>query len=487
MSTTTLSPRRGPSLSDLVQLLQTAFPKTWENHLHNLGVFTKADLTSAELTRFTERVFWEVKQTGIKDPAAWLAFRACANHADGSRKKSVKVLGGSKEKSKTTSKPIIINGCLVSDGFLFQAPIYRGRYIGAETSKRPQWLKDNPGRWIRLQDFENALYLAASETDTGVDDSTDARTGAAPSTPDNSCCDERNDSTAAKDTNETASPLGEAVAGIDGNTAGTSANISCRDERNDSIAGKDTPKTAAAPLAGADAAEPSACDERKDGTNAVASATENPTKDPLHPHHPRTVKRSRRTRRRRKRKLPTEVSSQKCSPARLRLILDCLAETPVRISATKKADIHRNALRGWLKGSAEGHSIYRMWWHGRRAMFHKHFESAMEEGNDQLDEVAYRLAFGHYEQISIYRGRVVYKIDPTLRARGFRGPEAYLRDKNGNAIPEMVRKFDKKSLKRLLQRKFPDKYGKHPKSSRPPQSGGVLIVDMPKPKKESRG
>ena len=80
MSTTTLSPRQGPSVSDLVQLLQTAFPKTWENHLHNLGVSTKADLTSAELARFTERVFWEVKQTGIKDPAAWLAFRACANH-----------------------------------------------------------------------------------------------------------------------------------------------------------------------------------------------------------------------------------------------------------------------------------------------------------------------------------------------------------------------------------------------------------------------
>ena len=111
----------------------------------------------------------------------------------------------------------------------------------------------------------------------------------------------------------------------------------------------------------------------------------------------------------------------------------------------------------------------------------------MQEGKDQLDEVAYRLAFGHYEQISIYRGRVVYKIDPTLRARGFRGREAYLRDNNGNAIPEMVRKFDKKSLKRLLQRKLPDKYGKHPKSSRPPQSGGVLTVDMPKPKKDPDG
>ena len=418
MSTTTLSPRQGPSVSDLVQLLQTAFPKTWENHLHNLGVSTRADLTSAELARFTERVFWEVKQTGIKDPAAWLAFRACANHeCDSSRKKSVKVLGGSEEKSKTKSKPIIINGGLVSDGFLFQAPIYRGRYIGVDTSKRPQWLKDNPGRWIRLQDFDNAPSLAESETDTGVDDSTDARLGTVPSTADNSCRDERNDSTVAKETNETATPLGEAVAGIDGNTAtsGMSADIS-RDERNDSIAGKDTPKTAAAPLAGADTAGPSACDERKDGTNGVASATKSPTKDP-HPHHPRTVKQSRGTRRRRKRKLPTELSSQKCSPARLRLVLDCLAEIPVRISATHKAGIHRNALRHWLKCSAKRRSAYRMWWRGRRAMFHEHFESAMEEGIDRLKERDYRLAFGCDEQVSIYRGRVVYKIDPTLRAR----------------------------------------------------------------------
>ena len=104
----------------------------------------------------------------------------------------------------------------------------------------------------------------------------------------------------------------------------------------------------------------------------------------------------------------------------------------------------------------------------------------------ELKERDYRLAFGCDEQISVYRGRVVYKIDPTLRARGFRGPEAYLRDKNGNAIPEMVRKFDKKALKRLLKRQFPDKYGKHPKSSLPPQSGGLPVVDMPKPIKKSR-
>ena len=50
----------------------TAFPRNWEKHLRNLGVTDPADLPPAELAQFTDRVFWLVKQTGIKDPAAWL-------------------------------------------------------------------------------------------------------------------------------------------------------------------------------------------------------------------------------------------------------------------------------------------------------------------------------------------------------------------------------------------------------------------------------
>ena len=81
MSTTTLSPRQ-PSAADVVQLLQTAFPNAWERHLRNfLGVTAPADLPPAELARFTDHVFWLVKQTGIKDPAAWLAFQRAEREA----------------------------------------------------------------------------------------------------------------------------------------------------------------------------------------------------------------------------------------------------------------------------------------------------------------------------------------------------------------------------------------------------------------------
>ena len=77
MNTTTLSRRQGPTVAHVVQLLQTAYPKAWEQHLRNrLGATDPADLTPTALADFTDHVFWLVRQTGIRDPAAWLAFRA---------------------------------------------------------------------------------------------------------------------------------------------------------------------------------------------------------------------------------------------------------------------------------------------------------------------------------------------------------------------------------------------------------------------------
>jgi len=75
MSTITPSPGQS-SMADVVLMLQTAYPRDWENHLRNFfGASVPADLPPAELARFTERVSWMVKQAGIKDPAGWLAFQ----------------------------------------------------------------------------------------------------------------------------------------------------------------------------------------------------------------------------------------------------------------------------------------------------------------------------------------------------------------------------------------------------------------------------
>src|SRR3974377_1166515 len=75
MSTITPSPGQS-SMADVVLMLQTAYPRDWENHLRNFfGASVPAHLPPAELARFTERVSWMVKQAGIKDPAGWLAFQ----------------------------------------------------------------------------------------------------------------------------------------------------------------------------------------------------------------------------------------------------------------------------------------------------------------------------------------------------------------------------------------------------------------------------
>jgi hypothetical protein len=77
MKTNSPSPRQGSTVALLVELLQTAYPTTWERHLRNrLGAIDPADLAPAEFDGFTDHVFWLVKQTGIKDPAAWIAYRA---------------------------------------------------------------------------------------------------------------------------------------------------------------------------------------------------------------------------------------------------------------------------------------------------------------------------------------------------------------------------------------------------------------------------
>jgi hypothetical protein len=69
--------REGVTVAHIVELLQTAYPKAWEQHLRNrLADTDPADLTPAELAKFTNHVFWLVKQAGIREPAAWLVFRA---------------------------------------------------------------------------------------------------------------------------------------------------------------------------------------------------------------------------------------------------------------------------------------------------------------------------------------------------------------------------------------------------------------------------
>jgi hypothetical protein len=179
-----------------------------------------------------------------------------------------------------------------------------------------------------------------------------------------------------------------------------------------------------------------------------------------------------------KQKLPAEISElgRKRSPERMRIFLDSLAEYPALIYATKKAGIHRRTPEYWLKGSAAGHDGYDVEWRGVTMKFHEHHISAMEEGVDQLKAFAFRVATG-YDEILTYKGRVSYKIDPVLLSLGHRGPDAYLKDENGDPVPETVRKYDLKTARLYLELYHP-KCGKDRKMDVTHKTG-VLVIGVP--------
>ena len=68
-----------------------------------------------------------------------------------------------------------------------------------------------------------------------------------------------------------------------------------------------------------------------------------------------------------------------------------------------------------------------------------------------------------------------YKIDQGLVGLGVQGPDAYLRDENGNPVPETVRKVDMKAMRFILEWCRPEKWGKHRKIDAP-REGGVLVI-----------
>ncbi len=75
-----------------------------------------------------------------------------------------------------------------------------------------------------------------------------------------------------------------------------------------------------------------------------------------------------------------------------------------------------------------------------------------------------------------------YKFDPVLWSLGHRGPDAYLKDENGNPVPETVRKCDLKTARLFLELYHP-KYAKDRKMDvrkmDVTHKTGVLVIGVP--------
>ncbi len=167
-------------------------------------------------------------------------------------------------------------------------------------------------------------------------------------------------------------------------------------------------------------------------------------------------------------------STPKLSPKVMRIVLNSLRKYPLLWYAASKAGIHRKTLEYWLKRSAAGDPGYDLKWEGLEWRFHEHCKSAIAEARQRLDDEMLQRALG-YDKVLSCQGRVMYKIDQGLAGLGFQGPDAYLRDENGNPVPETVPQVDKKAQLSILKRHRPNRYGGHPKIDAP-REGGVLII-----------
>jgi hypothetical protein len=168
-----------------------------------------------------------------------------------------------------------------------------------------------------------------------------------------------------------------------------------------------------------------------------------------------------------KQKLAAEVSKvgPKLSPERMLIVLDSLREYPVLWHAAGEAGIHRKTLAYWLKRSAAGDVGYDIEWQGLMWRFREHCQSAIEEAYERLREVLVAKAMG-----------VVYKTDPCLVDSGYRGPDAYLRDENGNPVVE-TGKQNPRMLRLFLESERPEIWGKRRKMDLP-RTGGLLVVGV---------
>jgi len=187
-----------------------------------------------------------------------------------------------------------------------------------------------------------------------------------------------------------------------------------------------------------------------------------------------------------KQKPPAGISKStpKLSPKLMRIVLNSLRKYPFLWYAASKASIHRKTLEYWLKRSAAGDPGYDLKWQGLEARFHEHCESAIAEARQSLDDEMLERALG-YDKVLTRRGRVVYKIDEGLAGLGLQGPDAYLRDENGNPVPETVRQVDKKAQQSILKRYRPNTWGKHAEKDAPREGGALIIGGVTKKPKHN--
>ncbi len=331
----------------------------------------------------------------------------------------------------------------VADGYLFATHGHRCFYLGKSARDRLHWLKANPDKNLSLKDVEQEV----GRLRLAIESETNLEAGPAEPSRQTSFCDVREES-------------GEesAVTLVDAPAADASPPYQ--------------PTSLPVPV-------PTITEGTTKADLPVTLSDATGSKEETTSLGAVGRKRGRRRARQlENQKLPVENAKARRMELML-IVLNSLTEVPILWHAANKAGIHRKTLEYWIKRSAAGDAGYNIEWQGIEWRFHEHCKSAIEEAYGKLMEIMFQRAVVGYDKVLTYRGRVMYKIDQGLVGLGYQGPDAYLKDENGNPVPETVRKADEKAIWFILERYRPE-WGKHPKIDAPHEGGVLVIGDVTK-------
>jgi hypothetical protein len=470
----------------VVEMLREACPRHWQTVLRNsLGSANPANLSPGEFAKFADHVSWVVKQYGIKDPAAFLAYQVQLEaKAAGKLGSSVKIGDISVQRKSAGRGPVTFENStatasaasppqrlavLIAAWGATKAEVLSRAKAAIEagesshdTAERLAFAREHfhasqreigravgrSGSWVnRLLKWRRSRYNQSSPF--------------GPTT--------RSGRAAHRSNNNHFGRRGGPDVLLFG-AAGTRPNCDTfrKDDRDsDGVSPGSVSDPPPSPSAPGNENLPSGSTQLELPPSGEAAGEPERSKTRTNPleHEGRKGGRSSNSQLG-KQKRPSEnvKANQMRSPERMRIVVAALKENPTYVRAAFKAGIHRKTLASWLKNSAAGHEGYDIECDGELYRFHDLCEYAIAEAEDTLHFLIWQCAMG-----------IKYKIDPLLERRGHRGLDAYAKDENGHFIEEGDREPNKKMMLFYLRWMLPERWGKSRKR-KIAQTGGVMVV-----------
>jgi hypothetical protein len=464
----------------VVQMLQAACPNIWQTVLRNrLGAANPANLTPAELADFTKHVFWVVKQYGIRDPAAFLAYQVQLEAKAAAKLGSSVKIGDIPVQSKSAGRGAVTfesSAATTSAASPPPRPAVLTTAWGATKAEVLSRAKATIEAGESLHDTAERLAFAqqhfhASQREIGRAVGRSGgwvnrllkwrRSGYKQSSPFGPTT---RSGRAAHRQHGSSNNIGAALTSVHRKASSPDSLVAPRSPPHQQIL-RPAPVNESHPSRSIRTEPPRNVEAGTRETKGAKTDTVAP------PDAARKPDRSGSPHLKRKKpQAENSKAGQKLSPELMRIVIDALTEIPILESAAAKAGIHPKALPYWLKGSERGDDGYDLEYQGVQARFHEHCRWAIDEAEQTLlDKV-----------IEIGLGPIIYKTDPQLVHLGYQDTDAYARDENGNFIVEAFGPGNPKMQLIWLEMARPELWGKRRKSKFARTSGVLVIGERPK-------